>query len=132
MSHHRNLSHKAIALNNKNQLDIISKLDSLVDDSTKTTSSVVYDNASVSANQLSTAQDIQKHRNHSLYGTSNGATTLEIHVANSESGTYYKSGTSISITAAGDFHSTFESMAKYIKIKTITAATLTMILSSKD
>lgn len=132
MSFNRNLDHKHIALNDKRNQKIIELLQEVVDDKTKAVSSQIYDNASVSANQLSSAIDITKHRNHALFGTSDGATTLEVFVADTESGTYYKSGTSVSISASGDFHATFESMAKFVKIKNITARTLTMFISSKD
>lgn len=131
MSFNRNLDHKHIALNDKRNQRIIALLEDLVDDATKTNSTKLLDNISVSANDFTNSVDIQKFRNHSVFGTSSGTNTIEVHISDDNS-TFFKSSTSISITGSGAFNSDFSTSAKYVKLKMLSAGTLTLILSSKD
>ena len=90
-----------------------------------------WNDESASPGGTSNAADCQYCYNISVFGNSNAATTISAQVSQDGGFTWYDTSYSSVLSGAGDFHFSFTSGARYIRLKSSSAATLTVTIAAK-
>lgn len=86
--------------------------------------------AAVAADGVSAVIDCQYQRTISAFGTVDAATTIKVQV--SQDGTnFYDSGSEAVLAGAGDFHITLDTGARYVRLHSSAAATITATVAGK-
>jgi len=89
-----------------------------------------WNDESASPGGTSNAADCQYCSNISVFGNSNAATTITAQVSQ-DGGTWYDTSNNSVLLGSGDFHFSFTSGARYIRLKSSSAATLTVTIAGK-
>lgn len=87
--------------------------------------------AVVGANGTSAAIDTKDASNVSAFGNVNAATTITVQVSE-DNVTFYDTGTTAVLGGASDFHVSIQTGAKYIRLKSSGAATITATIAAKS
>jgi hypothetical protein len=87
-----------------------------------------WNNIAVSANGTSTAFDTIYTKTISVFGNASGATNLIVQLSQDNTN-FYDSDKTITISGAGNFGTTFETGARYIRLKSSAAATITATIA---
>lgn len=95
------------------------------------TTETVWEDDTLSANQMSTAISLATASRVRLLGTVDTATSFDIFFGTSAGGTYYKSELSISVGGADDFSLAYQVEAPYMKVRCNSAATVTLKVVKK-
>ena len=86
--------------------------------------------AAVAAGGDSNVVDTQYQSNISVFGNADAATTITAYV--SQDGTnFYKTSNEVTLSAAGDFHFTFVTAARYVRLRSSAVATITATIAGK-
>lgn len=78
----------------------------------------------------SVAIDCQHQSNISAFGNVSAATTITIYVSQ-DNVTYYATATNVVLGGPGDFHFSFQSAARYVRLRSSAAATITATIAGK-
>lgn len=89
-----------------------------------------WDAVAAGAGDTSDSVEVANQYRITAFGSSDAATTVSVWVSQDDT-TYYDSGESQVLAAAGDFHISFETAAKYVRLKTSGAATITATIVGK-
>lgn len=89
-----------------------------------------WNDVAVAAGGVSSNIDTQGLANVSAFGSVSAATTIGVNVSEDNS-TWYTSGITQALSAAGDFYISFTTGARYIQLSSLDAATITATVAAK-
>jgi len=89
-----------------------------------------WDDAAVGAGDDSASVDCFYQYRISAFGTADGATTISAWISQDDT-TYFDTGESVVLSGAGDFHISFQTAARYVRLRSSDAVTITATIAGK-